>query len=91
MLGSSFISSFGPRFQVLFSRCDVQRKAVAWIRGSTIRSLCVHAYGKKKYKKIIVSFTGTPSLTIILHSPHGLFNIQYFRSVHSLSTHNVCA
>jgi hypothetical protein len=46
----------------------------------------------EKYKKIIVSFMGVSSLTIILAIPHGLFNFEYLRSVHSHTTHNVfCA
>ena len=32
---------------------------------------------------------GFPPLTIILVTPHGLFNIEYLRSVHRLTAHNV--
>ena len=86
VLGSSFIILWPPLPGFVFSM--LKEKAVAWIRGSTIRSLCVHAYGKIQEDYCVLH--GTPSLTIILDTPHGLFNIEYLRSVHSLSTHNVC-
>lgn len=86
-LGRRLSSSFGPRFQVLFSRCSKKRQ---WPGYEVLRSAFFVSTLMEKYKKIIVSFMGTPSLTIILDTSHGLFNIEYFRSVHSLSTHNVC-
>jgi len=86
-LGRRLSSSFCPRFRFCF--LDVQRKGSGLdTRFYHPLSLCPRLW--KKYKKIIVSFMGTPSLTIILGTSHALFNIEYLRSVHSLSTHNAC-
>jgi hypothetical protein len=86
--GGAVLGSFinlGPLLRFVF---DIQRKSSGLdTRFYHLSSLCPRLW--KKYKSIIVSFMDFSSLTIILPTPHGLFNIQHRRSVHNLSTHNI--